>query len=469
MPDPRRPVAIDLFSGAGGLSLGFEQAGFDVLASVEYDPIHAAVHAFNFPKTSVICADITTVSADRLRTAAEAGWKAHDRAGDWDGEIDAIIGGPPCQGFSLIGKRNFDDTRNQLVFNFARLVGELRPRYFVMENVQGMTSLAASAEADAPRLLDLLLEEFRGYGYTVPEYQTLNASEWGVPQDRRRLILMGARDGQGDVSHPTPTTRPRSRRPKATAQEPPGTDEKPLCPSVSEAIDDLPNLDDFEVLKYGDEAVLTAAELEQMTSKASSYVRRLRGCEADPTDLSWPRRWEPSLLTSSYRTCHDPKVVARFKATSVGHPEPVSRLFRLHPDGVSSTLRAGTHYERGSFNAPRPLHPKHPRVISVREAARLHSFPDWFRLHWTKWHGFRQVGNSLPPLVGRAIGKQIVTALNVSPSKPTSVIELGDVQLLMLENLEAAARFGADPERMPRNALRARKEPPRQTPDAEAA
>ena len=134
----------------------------------------------------------------------------------------------------------------------------------------------------------------------------------------------------------------------------------------------------------------------------------------------------------------------------------VSRLFRLDPNGVSCTLRAGTHYERGSFNAPRPIHPIRPRVLSVREAARLHSFPDWFRLHWTKWHGFRQVGNALPPRVGRAVAREIVRALELTPSKPSVAVALGDPALLSMENLQAAQRFGADAARMPRNALRLR-------------
>src|SRR3954471_15591141 len=99
----RRPVALDLFSGAGGLTLGFEQAGFDVLASVEYDPVHAAVHAFNFPLAKTVCGDVSRIEGDELREAAGEGWRRHGRPGKFSGTPDVIFGGPPCQGFSTIG------------------------------------------------------------------------------------------------------------------------------------------------------------------------------------------------------------------------------------------------------------------------------------------------------------------------------------------------------------------------------
>ena len=110
-----RPIAIDLFAGCGGLSLGFEQAGFDVVASVEIDPIHCAVHEYNFPYSTTICADVKNLSGADIRTKAKLG----------DRDIDVVVGGAPCQGFSLIGKRSFDDPRNQLISHYVRLVGEL--------------------------------------------------------------------------------------------------------------------------------------------------------------------------------------------------------------------------------------------------------------------------------------------------------------------------------------------------------
>jgi DNA (cytosine-5)-methyltransferase 1 len=452
--DGARPVAVDLFSGAGGFSLGFEQAGFDVLASLEYDPIHCAVHAFNFPRTEMVCADIRTVTADDIRLAVNRGWHRHRRSSTWDGELDAIIGGPPCQGFSVIGKRQFDDVRNELVFSFARLVGELRPRHFVMENVPGMASLAAGPEHDAPKLMDVLINDFAARGYVVAPPQTLNAAEFGIPQDRLRLILIGARKDCKRSEYPTVQTALRSRRPSDAVRDSPTT--RPLCPTVSDAIGDLPDLDSLDGLRYTDELALTTRRLRRMHSVAAPYARSLLGLDHDEDDYSYPRVWDNTILTSSYRTIHAPAVAQRFAATPQGSPESISRLFRLHPLGISSTLRAGTHYERGAFNAPRPIHPTFPRVISVREAARLHSFPDWFRMHWTKWHGFRQVGNALPPRLGRALGRELIRALDANARRPKQAIALGEPDLLTLENLQAATHFQADLDRIPRNALRIR-------------
>lgn len=428
----------------------------DVLASVEYDPVCTGVHKFNFPRTETLCSDAATLAAKTVRAAARRGWAAHGREGEWDGLLDAVVGGPPCQGFSVIGRRAFDDPRNQLVFSFARLVGALKPRYFVMENVPGMASVRAGEASHASKLLDLLLEEFEGFGYRVLEPSVLNACDFGVPQDRRRLILIGWRDGeQAPASYPErfSTGRTRQGHPNSAGIRDDGL---PLCPSVWDAIGDLPDLDDLPASALGDEILLSERELANLEARASKYARTLRGLEADIGDLSYPRTWDRRLLTSTYRTVHGSEVAKRYETTAPGSPEAVSRFFRLHPDGVSSTLRAGTHYERGSFNAPRPIHPKLARVISVREAARLHSFPDWFRLHWTKWHGFREVGNALPPRLARAVAEEIVVALGAQPTRPQTAVELGHRELVRLENLAAAERFGADLTRIPRNALRRR-------------
>jgi DNA (cytosine-5)-methyltransferase 1 len=454
----RRPTAVDLFSGAGGLSLGAEQAGMDVLAAVEYDPICAAVHRFNFPRTEVVCADAAALTARSVKAAAGKGWCAHGYAGKWDGQLDVVVGGPPCQGFSLIGKRAFDDPRNQLVFSFARLVGALKPRYFVMENVPGLASVRAGNSMSA-RLLDLIIEEFSAFNYHVLEPQVLNAFHFGVPQDRRRIFLIGWRDGENMPAYPTPATRGRKRG----GGDAPVSDydrRLPLCPSVWDAIGDLPDLDLFEESAFSDEVSLNNDTSRLLGKQASVYAKMLAGRRLDASDLGYNRGWDESVLTSSYRTIHTKTVVARFRPTTQGRSEKVSRLFRLHCDGVSPTLRAGTHYEKGSFNAPRPIHPVHPRVISVREAARLHSFPDWFRFHWTKWHGFREVGNSLPPRLARAVATQVVTALGATPSRPKKVIELIEQELLYLENVPAAAMFNADMTRIPRNSLRERSASP---------
>jgi len=442
-----RPTGIDLFAGAGGLALGFEQAGFDVLAAVEYDPVHAGVHSFNFPHSKVLCRNIATLRGQDVVGAAAEGWKAHKRPGSLRGRIDVVFGGPPCQGFSSIGKRLVDDERNQLVFHFFRLITEIRPRYFVMENVPGMMAGGHSG------ILAELVREFElsGYAVRVPP-QVLNAADHGVPQNRKRLFLMGADQGETLPEYPTPQTA------RASAVHQRGGDfqlafsgavDLPSGPTVAEAIRDLPDLDSFAELLTKDSTRLAKRDLSRIEKTASEYAQVLRGQAKDTADLSYPRKWDREVMTSSLRTEHTKVSVRRFAATAQGEVEPISRYLRLPEDGLCNTLRAGTGSERGAYTSPRPIHPTLPRVISVREAARLHSFPDWFRFHKTKWHGFRQVGNSVPPLLGRAVASAVVRALGLVPTKPSAAIPLGDEALLEMTMAESATLFGASFDSIP--------------------
>ncbi len=442
-----RPLAVDLFAGAGGLSLGLEQAGFDVVAAVEYDPVHAATHEFNFPCTKVLCADIAApLSTTDLLHAAKAGFIGHGRdLAEWDGELDLVAGGPPCQGFSSIGKRLIDDARNQLVFHFFRIISELRPRYFVMENVPGIVK---GGHAD---ILMQLIDEFEGVGYLFPEkqkYQILNAADFGVPQERLRLFLVGTREDQKTIaSAPEPTVQ---AVPKRSLDCTPRVDTNlPVGPTVWDAIGDLPNSSRFSSLFTSDEVLLSQQTMQTMDSKSGFYARLMRGLAREQSDLSYPRAWNPALLTGAMRTAHTDKSIRRFRATKPGDTEPISRFYRLDPNGLCNTLRAGSGSERGAFTSPRPLHPFLPRVLSNREAARLHSFPDWFRVHVTKWHGFRQIGNAVAPLVGRAVGRQIVEALNLTPSLPAHALDLGDKCLLQFTMQAATAHFGVDSDAIP--------------------
>ena len=178
-----------------------------------------------------------------------------------------------------------------------------------------------------------------------------------------------------------------------------------------------------------------------MKFKTSSlYAKRLRGIESDSNDFGYSRLYDAELLTASARTEHTEISQRRFVQTPTGETEPISRFLKLDPDGVCNTLRAGTDSARGAFTSPRPIHPIHPRVITVREAARLHSYPDWFRFHATKWHGFREIGNSVPPLLGRAVASEVIKALGIRPTKPAIPIALIDDYLLKL-NMAAAAKF----------------------------
>ena len=176
----QRPIAVDLFAGAGGMTLGFEQAGFDVLAAVELDPIHASVHEYNFPFWTTICKSVAETNGRTIREQSAIG----------DRDIDVVFGGPPCQGFSLMGKRDLSDERNSLVFNFLNLVLDLQPKYFVMENVRGITL------GKQKKVLERIIAKFQTAGYQVTKNpQVLNAAHYGVPQNRQRLFLLGCRQG----------------------------------------------------------------------------------------------------------------------------------------------------------------------------------------------------------------------------------------------------------------------------------
>ena len=168
----------------------------------------------------------------------------------------------------------------------------------------------------------------------------------------------------------------------------------------------------------------------------------MHGVGKDPSDFSYPRIFNKDKLTCSLLTDHSDISRGRFVKTLPDTVEPISRFKKLSMNGLCNTLRAGTASDRGAFTSPRPIHPIYPRVITVREAARLHSYPDWFRFHVTKWHGFRQVGNSVPPMLARSVGLQIMKVLGVTPKKPTKKIKLGDESLVAISMSDAASMFG---------------------------
>jgi DNA (cytosine-5)-methyltransferase 1 len=422
-----RPVAVDLFGGVGGMSLGFDQAGFDVVCAVEFDRAHAAAHRFNFPRCEVLETDARRLSVAELRRGVAKGLRAFERD---DRNVDVVFGGPPCQGFSVGGILDPTDTRNELVEEFARLVAGLRPKAFVLENVPAMATRRLPG-ADEP-VPTWLAKRLAPAGYELADPVILNSASFGVPQDRRRVVIVGVRSGHELPTAPPATHRPRQKRPHPDSDQGLNHEEAalPLGPSVMEAIGDLPNLDDFDELLLTDAVAIPKQVRPVVRASASPYARGLAGFDALPDDLSWRRPNSPSRLTSSLRTTHGEDVIARFHSVAPGDTEPVSRFYRLHPDGISPTLRAGSTPDRGSYSAPRPIHPEFDRVISVREAARLHGFPDWFRFTRAKWHGFRQVGNSMCPPLARAVGDSLRVALGLEIARPSGRLQLGDESLL---------------------------------------
>jgi len=369
----------------------------------------------------MFCSDATNISGQEIR----------ERSGIGSREIHLVAGGPPCQGISMMGQRALDDPRNALLNEFGRLVLELRPRYFLMENVAGLMV------GKHRQLLDETIEMFEGSGdYSiVMPVKVLQAADYGTPQSRKRMILLGARNDVQLPAYPAATHAPRAI--KGTVPIQPMTN-MPIGPSVYEAISDLPDADLFpELLRRDSVSGVDYGE-------PSSYAARLRGLQEDPENYSPVRSAVLDELTSSARTVHTRKSIDRFESTEPGHTEPVSRFLRLHPEGISNTLRAGTASDRGAHTAPRPIHPLYPRVITVREAARLHGYPDWFRFHVTKWNGFRQIGNSVPVQLAHAVGKAILEAAGIEPVKLKTSIDRGSFNLLEMTSGEAHKYFGLD-------------------------
>ena len=362
-----KPIAIELFCGVGGMTLGFERAGFNVVAAFDSDKRNVAFHKLNFPHSKTFDNDVADLSADDVLKLANIPTNV----------IDLLFGGPPCQGFSVIGRRRAGDERNLLILEFARLVREIKPKYFVVENVRGLLYSYSS------KILKSFLQRIRRSGYDVVEpVLVLDASKYGVPQKRQRAFILGYRKGLTPPRYPSPLSSSEGLLPP---------------PTVAEAIGDLPDITAFDELLTSDRYV---GEL----GIPSEYAAALRELPANgyPKKNGW--------LGGCMRTTHSRTTEKRFAATTPGTYEPTSRCYRLNSKGISFTLRAGSDVNNGSFTAARPIHPIHPRCITTREAARLHSFPDWFQFHATKWHGFRQVGNAVPPLLAEAVARSVLTA-----------------------------------------------------------
>lgn len=420
----RRGVSFDLFCGGGPMALGAEQAGFDVLLGADLEAVHCGVHQFNFGYGKVLAADLSTARGVDLRKAA--GYKDEIDLITLGRSPDYLFGGPPCQGFSQIGRRDYDDPRNALVKHFQRHVEESETRYAVMENVEGLAS------SQFEWLLEEIVEGYHraGYGVVTP-IKVLNAADYGVPQNRQRVFLLIYRYGERVPSYPAPTHGLGDLLLKPT-------------PTVCDALDGLPLADQFEELLSSDEV-----DASGHWGGSHPYALYLRGLHNDPDDLSYRRSWHPGLLTCSKRTVHAPAVIDRYRSTQPGGKCAGHNLVRLHPFRLAPTLRAGSvarEYggkRHSAQTAARPLHPVQPRVITVREGARLHSVPDWFRFHSTVMQGFRELGNSVPPLLARAVAHEIRKAAGLAPAQPTHEIALGDLGLLSLTGGTAARTIEA--------------------------
>jgi DNA (cytosine-5)-methyltransferase 1 len=350
----RKLIGVDLCCGAGGLSLGFEQAGIQVAAAIDLDPLNVEVHTNNFPFCHTILGSLDEFTAKQFREQASLKGES----------IDVVFGGPPCQGFSLMGKRDLNDPRSVVLLDFARLAVSLEPDFIVAENVAGLLQGAARCFLDA--YFRILTEA----GYHCDEPWLLNAADFGVPQSRRRVFLVAAKK-------------------KAWLPVKPVAPEGYKTPTVWDAISDL------EVI--GRARIGSTALLRAELGNPSEYALQLRTAGDEP-------------LANCGKARHSKVVARRFRDTPAGAQEPISRFYRLSKNGTCNTLRAGTGSDRGSYMAARPIHPTQSRCLTVREAARLHGYPDSFLFHKTRWHGFRQVGNSVPPPFARVVATTIIKA-----------------------------------------------------------
>ena len=250
-------------------------------------------------------------------------------------------------------------------------------------------------------------------------WRVLNASHHGVPQNRERLFLIGAKAGQKLPEYPQPS------------------DGHPTC---ADALDDLPNADVYQALVGSDEVKLPGTAWKY----PSEYAREMRCLSNNAWHFGHARVWNRQLLTSSMRTDHTDISKRRFAQTVGGETEPISRFFKLPADGLSNTLRAGTDAARGAFTSPRPIHYRFARCVTVREMARLHGFPDWFRLHVTKWHGARQIGNAVAPPLARSVGSEILKAARYVPQVGKAPMLLGDPELLTMDMRAASEYWNVD-------------------------
>lgn len=355
-------TVIDLFAGCGGLSLGAARAGMPPILAVELDNHAAAAHSRNFPKCNTAKIDLSKVDSSNISSL-------------YGGRADLVIGGPPCQGFSYIGKRNQSDPRNDLLDRFFQLVSDLKPRAFMMENVPGLL------DSSSVSFLESALSRVASQ-YTILKPTILDASEFGAATRRRRVVVIGY--DPSDVDEISFTKIGERRIPNAT---------------VAQALMGLPEPRKLDVVT-----------VKSHDSPYINLVNRMMKNIGDPEKLT---AFEAGQVSGFMATEHSDAVTRRFSDTAQGKIEKTSRFFRLHPEQPARTLRAGTGSDRGSFQSARPIHHISPRVISVREAARIQGFPDWFDFHPTKWHSHRMIGNSVSPLFAEAVLTSIANALGV--------------------------------------------------------
>lgn len=368
-----KPKIVDLFCGCGGFGLGAELAGFHTVAAIDVDETLQSAYKKNFPNTNVIQADLSQIGKE-----------------DWikilgnNVDIDGVIGGPPCQGYSRMGAGDVNDPRRMLLIDFFRHVNLISPKFFVMENVEGLMD-----EKNVEQLYMGL--ETVDKKYTILDPIIIDASIYGAPTKRKRVIVIGFDPLRIDPLLSVTDFLPPNK-----------------SVTVKDAIRDI-----NEPIKQSDDPTNFGWAKYRPIKEISTYAKMMR--KLPPKGLGCPeaiKYLKEGKISGNFDTTHTDDVRKRYESVEQGKVDPVSRSKKLAWDGLCPTLRAGTGADKGSHQAVRPIHPVKGRVITVREAARLQGFPDWFCFHPTKWHSFRMIGNSVSPIVSRAVLTKIYEKLN---------------------------------------------------------
>lgn len=384
----------DLFAGAGGLSTGFRLAGFRSVFFNEIDAAASETFKLNDPQAVAFTCPIEDLTAARIRRETALA----------DDSLDVMVGGPPCQGFSINAPdRSTEDQRNKLFHHYVRLVLEgLRPKFVVLENVPGIISFN-----DGQSLRDVVAA-FERAGYRVA-FRVLNAAHYGVPEERWRLVLIGTCLPGVEPSLPEPThyslQRPNFGGGRSlTFAHAIGRPERGLflpllrAPvTVREAIGDLPPI----------ESGGGASDMAYTSAPQSAYQRLIRersnrvlNHECSGVTKVNLDRMRHVLPGGSWRDIpHELLPAGMQRAPRSDHTR---RYGRLDPDGVSGTIMTKCDPHWGTV-----FHYEQERILSVREAARLQSFPDWFRFVGSRADQYRQVGNAVPPLLAKAIADHV--------------------------------------------------------------
>lgn len=377
---------VDFFSGAGGLSCGLNMAGFTSILGSDIHPVYADTYAKNHPKTQVITTDIRELSEHDILKLT----------GLRSGELDLLAGGPPCQGFSINAPiRTLDDQRNHLFKEYLRIAEILKPKAIVIENVPGLVSLGKGTVVKA------IYHHLNQMGYTVA-HRILFAGHYGVPQMRFRTVFIALRDG-GRIEFPEPAYNSKAVANFAGARE--------LClqihplfsqnlehqTTVWDAISDLPELALGQAMDDAAYPMPAQSEYQKVMRKGSKKIYNHACAKLGKANLE---RLTHIPQGGSWRDIpHDLLPAGLKRARRSDHTK---RYGRLHPDELCSTILTKCDPHWGSF-----FHPTQDRALSVREAARIQSFPDTYVFIGSLTEQFEQVGNAVPPLMAKAIGETI--------------------------------------------------------------